>query len=107
MRFAKLALVARRRHGRALNPRSLFYGFGFPAFVLYTIVLHAWTVFLAFEFGSLVPAIVTGLLPVASWIVWCFQIPDAHAAIRSAFAFSVVLWIVSAVLVMLARRMNR
>ena len=107
MRFAKLALAARRRHDRALNPRSLFYGFGFPAFVLYTIVLHAWTVFLAFEFTGLVSAIVTGLLPVASWIVWCFQIPDAHAAIRSAFAFSVVLWIVSAVLVMLARRMNR
>ena len=50
-------------------PQRLFHALGFPVFVLYTLVLHAWAVWMAFRFGESVGAgWATLALPVASWV---------------------------------------
>ena len=85
----------------------LLHAIGIPAFALYTLVLHLWAVFLAAKIAGAVPAIVTGLTPVASWLCWCYAIPAALGEIRSAFAVSVATWICSGLLLVIARKANR
>jgi hypothetical protein len=72
---------------------------------LFTCVLHFWATWMAFKLAGVAAGLGTLLLPVLSWCYWIGKIPVQP--IRSNFTASVIVWIVSACLMIAARAANR